>query len=200
MDRVWHLTWTTYGTWLPGDERGFVSHVRDGDGPEVKHNTPGTDYDAKQRGLTIAAREQMAGPPVWLRPELAEPLADQLRETARFRGWTILALAVMRNHVHVVVGVPDDPDPEVLLRDFKSYGSRRLSTLAGKPAAGTWWTTGGSRRKKSDPIAIRNAVNYVRDQERPLHVWVADNDRGEPGVSAPGFFARNAPPAGESGG
>src|SRR5690349_21194983 len=44
MDRVWHLTWTTYGTWLPGDERGFVSNVRDGDGPEVKHNTPATPY------------------------------------------------------------------------------------------------------------------------------------------------------------
>ena len=23
----WLLTWTTYGTWLPGDERGFVGNV-----------------------------------------------------------------------------------------------------------------------------------------------------------------------------
>jgi hypothetical protein len=32
MDRFWLLTWTTYGTWLPGDERGFVSEVRDDSG------------------------------------------------------------------------------------------------------------------------------------------------------------------------
>src|SRR5947209_816005 len=27
MDRYWFLTWTTYGTWLPGDARGFVGRV-----------------------------------------------------------------------------------------------------------------------------------------------------------------------------
>jgi hypothetical protein len=26
--RYWFLIWTTYGTWLPGDDRGFVSPVR----------------------------------------------------------------------------------------------------------------------------------------------------------------------------
>ena len=29
MDRHWFLTWTTYGSWLPGDPRGFVSQLRD---------------------------------------------------------------------------------------------------------------------------------------------------------------------------
>jgi hypothetical protein len=33
VDRVWMITWTTYGTRLPGDARGFVSNVRDGPGP-----------------------------------------------------------------------------------------------------------------------------------------------------------------------
>ena len=86
MDRFWLLTWTTYGTWLPGDERGFVSNVRDGEGPEVKHNMPGTPYDAKQRGLAIAARKQLKEKPVWLTTEQAGPLALQFRETATFRG------------------------------------------------------------------------------------------------------------------
>ncbi len=36
MDRYWPLTWTTYGTWLPGDARGFaVSNVRDGLGRQA---------------------------------------------------------------------------------------------------------------------------------------------------------------------
>ena len=25
---VWLLTWTTYGTWLPGDNRGFMGYIR----------------------------------------------------------------------------------------------------------------------------------------------------------------------------
>ncbi len=32
MDRHWLVTSTTYGTWTPGDDSGFVSRVRDGDG------------------------------------------------------------------------------------------------------------------------------------------------------------------------
>ena len=168
MERFWFLTWTTYGTWLPGDERGFVSNVRDGDGPEVKHAEPGTPYDAKQRGLAYAAREQMVGDPVWLNREHADALADQFLETARFRGWSIPALAIMANHIHIVVGVPGDPEPETLLRDFKSYGSQRLNRLAGKPKSGTWWTAGGSRRILRDEEAIRTVIRYVRNQQRPL--------------------------------
>lgn len=189
MNRVWLLTWTTYGTWLPGDERGFVSNVRDGDGPEVKHNTPGTPYDAKQRGLLIAAREQMAGEAVWLTAERANTLAGQLRETATFRGWSLLAVAIMANHVHLVVGVAGDPEPETLLRDFKSYGSRRLNQRFGKPTSGTWWTASGSRRKLPDERAVYAAVQYVRNQKRPLVVWVAEPVLwvGEPAPSGAGF-------------
>jgi hypothetical protein len=29
MDRQWLITWTCYGTWLPGTARGFVGNVRD---------------------------------------------------------------------------------------------------------------------------------------------------------------------------
>jgi REP element-mobilizing transposase RayT len=175
MDRTWLLTWTTYGTWLPGDDRGFVSNVRAGDGPEVKHNTPGTPYDNKLRGLTIAAREQMTGAPIWLNREHAVLLARQFRETAGHRGWALLALAIMANHVHLVVGVPGDPQPDVLLRDFKSYGSRCLNQRFGKPASETWWTASGSRRKLPDERAVQAAVRYVRNQHKPLMIWVAEN-------------------------
>jgi REP element-mobilizing transposase RayT len=174
MNRVWLLTWTTYGTWLPGDDRGFVSNVRDGDGPEIKHNDPGTPYDAKQRGLALAAREQMKGEAVWLSAKLAEPLAAQFRETAAYRGWSLLALAIMANHVHLVVGVPGDPEPETLLRDFKSYASRCLNKIAGKPGSGTWWTAGGSRRKLPDDRAVQAAIRYVQNQYKPLLVWLAE--------------------------
>ena len=187
MDRFWLLTWTTYGTWLPGEDRGFVSNVRDGPGPEVRHNIPGTPVDRAMPGLKAAAQSRMKGEPVALTADQAAEIVAQVIETAKYRGWTLLAVAVMWNHVHVVVAVPGDPDPADLLRDFKSYAARRLNRRWGKPASGTWWTESGSRRILRGDGAVPGAVDYVaRRQPNPLAVWVApEPGPGERGASAP---------------
>ena len=178
-DRYWLLTWTTYGTWLPGDERGFVSNVVDGDGPEVRHNTPGTPYDRDMPELKQAARAKLVGEPIDLDRDRASILVVQFQETASYRGWALLAAAVMRNHCHVFVGVPGDPEPDTLLRDFKSYGSRALNRRWPKPPSGTWWTEGGSKRKKAGERKIVTTIHYVRDQSHSLAVWLASvGERG----------------------
>jgi REP element-mobilizing transposase RayT len=181
MDRVWLLTWTTYGTWLSGDERGFVGRVRDDSGNSVIHNEPDTPCDAKQRGLRNYMQERMAGPVVLLSRNHAAPLLEQFQETARFRKWNLLACAIMANHIHMVVGVVGDPEPDTLLRDFKSYGSRRLNGDFTKPLSGTWWTSSGSTRKLPDDAAVLAAVKYVQNQSRPLLIWTAD-DRASGGA------------------
>jgi hypothetical protein len=179
MDRYWLLTWTTYGTWLPGDRRGFVSNVRDGPGPEVRHNIPGTPCDADDERVRRRALDNLVGDPVWLTPEQAEIVVEQFRQTAAYRGWSLLAVAVVANHVHLVVGVPGDPDPAKLLHDFKSYASRALKAHGHVPAGGRWWTESGSRRKLPNVGAVTVAVAYVLGQARPLIVW----SPGERGVS-----------------
>jgi REP element-mobilizing transposase RayT len=179
VDRYWFLTWTSYGTWLPGDERGFVSNVQDGPGPEVRHNLPGTPYDQDMPGLRHSARAALKCPPIYLVLEQAQQLLEQFQETAHYRGWQLLAVGIMRNHVHIVVGVPGDPDPSDLLGDFKAYGSRALNRKWAKPASGTWWTESGSKRKLKDEVAVREVVQYVRDQPYPLVIWTAsEGERG----------------------
>jgi REP element-mobilizing transposase RayT len=173
-DRYWFLTWTTYGTWLPGDDRGFVSNIDRGDGKGHRLNIPGTEPASKVRGLEIMARNKMTGPPVFLVLEQATALFDQFRETANYRGWELIAIAIMRNHVHVVVGVPGDPEPETILGSLKSYGSRRLNREFGKRESDTWWTEGGSRRRLKTESNVLAAIAYVRDQEYPLVVWISD--------------------------
>ena len=42
VDRYWFLTWTAYGTWLPGDDRGFVGEAPDESGRVFNHNVIGT--------------------------------------------------------------------------------------------------------------------------------------------------------------
>jgi REP element-mobilizing transposase RayT len=179
MSRVWLLSSTFYGTWLPGDRRGFVGRVRDARSEDEEaspfrfvHNIPGTPCDEDVSGLERASAERMTGPPILLERAHAEVLIEQFRETASYRGWEILAVAVMANHVHLVVRVEGDPDPTKVLGDFKAYGSRALSARFGKPLSGTWWTYGGSRRKLPDDEAILAAVNYVlHKQYNPLLTW-----------------------------
>ena len=172
MDRHWLLTWTTYGSWLPGDRRGFVSSLRDAARQPVIHNQPQTPYDTDLPRLEVAMRSRMKGQPVRLLPAQADAIEQQFQETAAFRGWRLAAGAVMANHVHLVVGVPGDPEPETLLHAFKSYGSRVLNRRWSKPPNGTWWTESGSRRKLPDAAAIHSAVRYVRDQQHALRIWI----------------------------
>src|SRR5436309_596775 len=156
MARSWLLTSTFYGHWLPGDPRGFVSRVRDRR-PEdedcvvrLEHDIPGTPCDEDLPGLWRAAVAQMKGPRVRIDLEQAQSLVAQFRETATYRKWTLHAVAVMDNHIHIVVTVPGDPPPADVLGDFKSYGSRALNRRWGKRPNGTWWTESGSKRKLPD--------------------------------------------------
>jgi REP element-mobilizing transposase RayT len=176
MDRYWLLTWTTYGSWLPGDPRGFVSNVADETGQGVRHNTRGEPCDADLPALHDWMETQLKGPVVLLNRDQAIALLAQFQETARHRGWLLRAAAVMRNHAHLLVGVSGDPEPDTLLRDFKSYASRALNRRWGRPASGTWWTESGSKRKKAGEEAVRDAVGYVRDQPYALVVWVAEEE------------------------
>jgi len=137
MDRHWLLTWTTYGTWLPGDDRGFVGKQLDADGAPFMHNTPGTPYDRHEPLLFRAMEMTLKGPPIYLVLDQASALIDQFLETAGYRQWMVLATAVMRSHVHIVTGVPGDPDPEKLLQSYKSYGSRTLNRKWDRPKSDT---------------------------------------------------------------
>jgi REP element-mobilizing transposase RayT len=172
IDRSWFLTWTTYGTWLPGDARGSVSDVRNDLGMKVRQNAPGERSSEYRPSLANYARDRMNEDAVWLDRSHAEQLFDQFVETAAFRKWTLFAVAIMANHIHVVMGVLDDPAPDDLKKDIKAYASRRLNRQFGPRPHRTWWTEGGSARKLDDEASIREAVRYVRGQEFPLLLWI----------------------------
>jgi REP element-mobilizing transposase RayT len=182
--RSWLLSNTTYGTWLPGDERGSVTSVRDrrpGEavGPSrLEHDLPGEPWEEPIAGLNRCARELMRGPPIYLTLPQAEALLDQLQETASHRGWTLRAVAIMANHFHIVVQVEGDPSPKKILADFKAYATRTLSERFGSPASETWWTTKGSKRKLPNDQAVNAAIHYVLyKQEYPLVVWSPETGR-----------------------
>ena len=173
MDRYWLLTGTTYGQWLPGDPRGSVTRIEmPGQSHRKEQDEFGTPRSESMPELYESARSQLKSSPICLTQPQADLLLSQFQETCEIRNWLLVGVAIMANHVHVLLGVPGDPDPDVLLRDVKAYGSRKLNRAFGKPESETWWTQSGSKRKLPDKIAIRNAIQYLRDQEYPLVIWI----------------------------
>jgi hypothetical protein len=186
--RSWLLSNTTYGSWLPGEARGSVTSVRDLRPDDTltpfrfEHDMPGEPWEGPIPGLHRSAQELMRGPPCYLSREQAEVVLAQFQETAKYRNWTLRAVAIMNNHFHIVVQVPGDPEPRKILADFKAYATRILNRRFGKPLSETWWTDKGSKRKLPDSRALAAADNYVLfKQPHPLVVWP-----GEPGALATG--------------
>ena len=97
-------------------------------------------------------------------------------KSAAYRGWVLDAVAVQPTHVHIVVGVKADPPGTVLLRDFKSYGSRALNASEGTEAPPKWWAERGSTRFLTGEQSRLGAIRYTRDQDAPLVVWLGSAD------------------------
>jgi REP element-mobilizing transposase RayT len=172
MDHHRLLTWTCYGTWLPGDRRGFVGNVREADNTQVNHNEFGTAYSANMPMLEAWVREQMKGDPVSLDKPDAEAMILQCQETARIREWKLEAASVMYNHIHLVVAFQDDTD--TMLEVFKTWATRALKKQKPLPESGRFWSVNGSNRPLPDEKAVRSAVIYVaKKQPNPLAVWSA---------------------------
>lgn len=141
------LTWTTHGCWLPGDARGWVkageTEIQDGDESTLRKS---------QRNLSQ--------PPVKLSEVQRQIVNETVRQHCDIRGWTLHAVNVRTNHVHVVVTA--DVEPEVVLNQLESWCSRKLNEDYGEKRR--WWTNHGSTRWINDKQYFRNAINYVENQ------------------------------------
>lgn len=85
----------------------------------------------------------------------------------------------MSNHFHAIIEIGDMENPENVMRDLKSYGSKKLNKHYEKPRSGTWWTTSGSNRPKSADV-IPTLVRYLKNQDRILAIWIDPRYDTEP--------------------
>ncbi len=148
------LTWTTYGTWLRGDNRCWVDRRR---------NQCGTPYDQPEPARVALNRQRMQKPPVFLSPSYREAVEGAIRQSCQFKQWTLHAVSVRSNHVHVVVSATSIA-PEAVQRTLKQYGSMAWNALHPSPQRKHWSTKDGSKRYLFTEEALQRAVAYVRDQ------------------------------------
>lgn len=148
------ITWTCYGTWLPGDERGWTKwHAGD---------------QVPKPLLADWCQGKMTEQPVELNAEQQTLVEDVIREHCDKRGWTLHAVNCRSNHCHVVVTAPDY-DGETVRDQFKLWGTRRLkqherdSGIDESQLRERWWTRKGSVRWVDDEESLEAAILYTRD-------------------------------------
>lgn len=149
------ITWTTYGTWLHGDKRGWVKSGKAG--------IQQPDWQRKQH-----TRRKMAAPPVLLSDEQRNIVQKTVESHCVIRKWRLYAVNVRTNHVHLVVTAP--VDPETMMNQLKAWCSRRLNeqirnqTIPARSASkgpSKWWTEHGSTKWINDEVYLQNAIQYV---------------------------------------
>ncbi len=146
------ITFTCYGTWLHGDERGSVDFLHNHFGePALDENALREQYEFKK------LKHQQ----VTLAQEQRNCVAQSIREVCQYREWKLLEVNVRTNHVHVVVYSQESPN--IILRALKSRSTVNLKK-SGLFSAERLWTRGGSGRYLWDEDAVTAARQYVREQ------------------------------------
>lgn len=137
------FTWTTYGTWLQGDMRGYVKKGKVLRGNENLQKTNRKYQKDKSVRLTKANRQIVR--------------KAILKEAERL-GQTIYSMAVCSNHVHIVANRIDEKIGKVAGR-YKRAGT---VALKGKGFIGKVWTKGFDKRFCFDEKSLRDKIDYVR--------------------------------------
>jgi hypothetical protein len=150
---AYFLTWTTYGTWLPGDARGWVSRRR----------RDGKVVEAPSAALESFARDLMTETPVILDLSMRGIADEGIRQACREFHWTIRALEVRSNHVHIVV-TAGDAGPGKVMGVLKVRATQALNALGAGPERDRWWTKDGSKRILNSPASVAAAIRYVEEQ------------------------------------
>lgn len=152
---AYFFTWTCYGTWLHGDERGSVDRDHASFGTCFLPGDPNRRELDEGRLFGRAALLDVAG---------REVVSRTIRQHARAREWDLHAQNVRTNHVHVVVSCGDIP-PEKALAELKAWTTRRLREAGVVGPDVRVWTHHGSTRYLWDELSLANAIEYVRERQ-----------------------------------
>lgn len=141
------LTWTTYGSWLQGDKRGYVK-----DGQILGGDEKLVDLCEKfQKGHTVK-----------LRNNEKDIVRRAILDEAEHIGQTVEALSVCSNHIHVVARYSPEPIGRMVSR-LKNVAS---SALRKHGRRGRVWTRGFDKRFCFNQEDLARRVQYVKNHNR----------------------------------
>ena len=140
------VTWTTYGSWLQGDRRGYVH----------KGEVLGAN-----EGLERANKRMRRGDAVRLKKAERDAIRRAILAEAERIGEQIVALSVESNHVHVVVAAGGKPISRVVGRlKCAAYYETQKDGVGRR-----LWTQGYDKRLCFDEEILRRRAAYVNNHK-----------------------------------
>jgi hypothetical protein len=146
------LTWRTYGTWLPGDRRGWT---KTGKG----HQLPNANLESYVKRI-------MNYPPRRLNSRHRQVVCQTIQAYSLFKGWKCNAVTCQSNHVHVALRASGDPKKTIGMLKIRCTRELRKGGLVGPV-----WAKRGNVAFLRTSRAYRNAVLYVVNHEL---AWLVD--------------------------
>jgi len=153
------LTWTTYGSWLQGDKRGFVKD--------------GEILQGDERILELCKKLQK-GPTVKLTKQEKAIVETAILHEAERIIHKIGALAVCTNHIHLAAR-PSDKSIERIVSMYKSAATRALRCYG---RTGRIWTKGFDKRFCFTQEDLAGKVTYIQNHEQPTTLSPVAGDGG----------------------
>jgi REP element-mobilizing transposase RayT len=146
---AYFITWPTYGTWLPGDERGWVEYHR--------------SWQMPSKSLELYCRACMIEKQCLLTKDERQIVLRQIQETCSFRNWQHFASDCRSNHAHILIGATNT-SPKKIRVDIKAWCTRRLREKSLKDRI-NWWAERGSIRYVWDKESLAKVVQYICESQ-----------------------------------
>ena len=148
---AYFVTFRCYGTWLHGDKRGSTSRFR---------NIFRTPHHRPNKAWQKQITNQLKHSAFQLGTEPRRVVARSIEETCEIRRWSLHAVNVRTNHVHVVIGA-GDIEAKKALGALKANATRALRARNLCDQDRSPWSRGGSVRYIWDISALGSVVDYV---------------------------------------
>ncbi len=137
------VTWTTYGSWLQGDKKGYVK-----DGKILEKNDK----------LKSANQRRQKYPTVKLNSKQKQIISNSIIEEAHRINHKIYAITVCSNHVHIVASVSEESIEQSVHR-YKYSATLALRKFGSQ---GRMWSKGFDKRFCFTDKELENKIRYVR--------------------------------------
>ena len=137
------ITWTTYGTWLPGDDRGYVSQG---------------EILGKNKALRRANIGRLKSRAVKLSRQEQEIVRRAILSRAESLGQEIYAIVVGSNHVHIVA----ERTPESIEMIVSYYKNAARLAMRANGFTGKLWTRGFDKRFCYEHSQLKGRIEYLQ--------------------------------------
>ena len=164
---AYHITFTTYGSWLHGDKRGSV---------DKEHNRYGSAFVSPNSGLHQKEQNALKNPPFIIGQRQRKMVLEAILQVCKFHGWLAHAVHVRSNHIHIVVSGREKP--EKMMVNFKACATKAIKKCNNEQATSRkYWARHGSTKYIWTKESLASTMRYVRDVQGKIMAFGATDNQ-----------------------